>query len=58
VRKETQVRKCFDAANFTVNFKNNKSLFDNFEKYDKTKPLVNLSTDGKTRLGELIKELQ
>lgn len=58
VRKETQLRKCFDAANFTVNFKNNKSLFDNFEKYDKNKPLVSLSSDGKTRLAEIINELQ
>jgi len=58
VRKETQVRKCFDATNFAVNFKNKKSLFDNLEKYDKNKPLVNLSSDGKTRLSEIIKELQ
>ncbi len=58
VRKETQLRKCFDAANFTVNFKNNKSLFDTFEKYDKNKPVVNLSSEGKVRLAEIIKELQ
>jgi len=58
IRKETQLRKCFDTANFTVNFKHNKSLFDNFEKYDKNKPFVNLSSEGKIRLAEIIKELQ
>ncbi len=58
VRKETQSRKCFDAANFTTNFKNNKFLFDNFESYERNNPLINLSTDGKTKLAQIIKDLQ
>lgn len=58
VRKDTQQRKCYDAPNFVANFKNNKTLFDNFEAYDKTNPTISLSTEGKTRLAEVIKALQ
>jgi anti-sigma28 factor (negative regulator of flagellin synthesis) len=58
VRKETQVRKCYDAPNFTTNFKNNKVLFDNFDGYDKSQPKVTLSSQGKEKLAALIQELQ
>lgn len=58
VRKETQVRKCYDAPNFTTNFKNNKLLFDNFDGYDKTQPKITLSSEGKQKLAEVIQELQ
>ncbi len=58
VRKETQQRKCYDAPNFVTNFKNNKTLFDNFEAYDKTNPTISLSTEGKTKLAQVIKALQ
>jgi len=58
VRKETQVRKCYDAPNFTSNFRNNKTLFDNFDGYDKSQPKIILSPQGKERLAEVIQELQ
>jgi len=58
VRKETQLRKCYDAPNFTTIFKNNKILFDNFDGYDKSQPKITLSTEGKDRLGDIIKDLQ
>lgn len=58
VRRDTQQRKCYDAPNFVKNFKNNKTLFDNFEAYDKTNPTISLSTEGKTKLAEVIKALQ
>lgn len=58
VRKETMVRKCYDAKNYSANFRNNKALFDNFETYDKNNPLVSLSTEGKTKLAEIVKDLQ
>lgn len=58
VRKETQVRKCYDAPNFTTNFRNNKVLFDNFDGYDKSQPKITLSSQGKEKLAEVIQELQ
>ena len=58
VREEAQVRKCYDAPNFTANFKNNKDLFEGFQKYSKTTPIIGLSSNGKTKLAEVIKELQ
>lgn len=58
VRRETIARKCYDAKNYSANFRNNKSLFDNFESYDKSNPVVNLSTEGKTKLAEIVKDLQ
>ncbi|MCX6166189.1 MAG: hypothetical protein NTU73_15240 [Ignavibacteriae bacterium] len=58
VRKDTIQRKCYDAGNFVTNFKNNKSLFDNFETYDKSNPDIFLNSDGKSRLAEIIKSLQ
>ena len=58
VKVETQQRKCYDASNFSNNFRNNKALFDGYNSYDKNKPTINLSTEGKTRLAEIIKALQ
>ena len=58
VRRECQLRKCYDSANFTSTFKNNAVLFDNFEKYDKETPLVRLSEEGRKRLAEVIKDLK
>lgn len=57
VRSECQERKCYDGGNFTANLKNNATLFDSFEKYDK-KRRIRLSEDGKKELAELIRELQ
>lgn len=58
VRKETQVRKCYDAPNFAATFKYNKALFDNFSTYDKSQSKITLSSQGKERLAEVIQELQ
>lgn len=58
VRDEAQVRKCYDAPNFTAHFKNNKDLFEGFTTYSKASPIIRLSTDGKAKLGEIIKDLQ
>lgn len=58
VRNETQIRKCYDMANFSTNFKNNKDLFENFEKYYKKFPNMKLSSKGKDELAKTIKELQ
>lgn len=58
VREEAQVRKCYDESNFTAHFKNNKELFEGFSKYSKTNPIIRLSADGKTKLTEVIKDLQ
>lgn len=58
VREEVQLRKCYDPPNFSANFKNNKALFEAFEKYDKKEPTVRLSKDGRSELASLIKELQ
>lgn len=58
VRNEVQIRKCFDQPNFAAIFKNNSELFEGFSNYSKTSPTIRLSTDGKARLAEVIKELQ
>ncbi len=58
VRGEAQVRKCYDGPNFVTHFKNSKELFDGFSKYSKTSPTIKLSTDGKAKLAEVIKDLQ
>jgi hypothetical protein len=58
VRGEVQLRKCYDAPNFAAHFKNNKDLFEGFTNYNKANPIIRLSTDGKTRLAELIKDLR
>jgi hypothetical protein len=56
VRTEVQQRKSYDSPNFTKNFRNNASLFDGFESYEKGAQL-RLSEDGRKELAELIKEL-
>ena len=58
VRDEAQARKCYDKANFAAHFKNNKDLFESFATYSKTSPIIRLSADGKTKLAEVIKDLQ
>ena len=58
VREEAQVRKCYDQANFAAVFKNNKELFEGFAKYSKTSPIIRLNADGKSKLAEVIKDLQ
>lgn len=58
VRDEVQIRKSYDAGNFTANFKNNQTLFDGYDKYDKSSPMIRLSAEGKERLAEIIKDLQ
>ena len=58
VRKECQVRKCYDAGNFSANFKNSAALFDGFEKYDKQSPVIRLSEAGREALSKVIVELQ
>lgn len=57
VRQQCQIRKCYDAANFTTHFKNNAKLFENFSSYEKNSP-IRLSEDGRKELASLIKELQ
>ena len=58
VRDEAQVRKCYDAPNFTTHFKNSKNLFEGFTTYSKASPIIRLSADGKAKLAEIIKDLQ
>lgn len=58
VRTECQVRKCYDMTNFTAYFKQSKELFDAFEKYSKDESKIKLSSVGKEKLANLIKELQ
>lgn len=58
VREEAQVRKCYDSTNFVAHFNNSKELFEGFSKYSKTSPTIKLSADGKTKLAEVIKDLQ
>jgi hypothetical protein len=57
VRAECDLRKCYDNANFTTNFRNNSSLFD-FDKFDRNTKTVRLSDSGKKELAYLVKELQ
>lgn len=58
VRKECQTRKCYDANNFSANFKNNSGLFDGFEKYEKQSPTIRLSEAGRESLAKVISELR
>ncbi len=58
VRAECQIRKCYDATNYSANFKNNSDLFDGFEGYKKTAPTIRLSETGRKTLAELITELK
>jgi len=57
VRTECTQRKCYDAGNFTANFRNNGTLFDT-GKIDRTTKSLRLSDNGKKELADLIKELQ
>jgi len=58
VRSETEIRKCYDSANFAANFKNNKNLFEGFEKYDKKSPAIRLSKLGRDELAAIVRDLQ
>lgn len=58
VRQQCQLRKTYDATNFKANFRNNKRLFDKFESYDREKPLIRLSEEGREALAKLIRELR
>lgn len=58
VRQQCQLRKTYDATNFKAHFRNNKRLFDKFDSYDKAKPLIRLSDEGREALAKLIKELR
>ena len=58
VRQQCQSRKTYDATNFKANFRNNKKLFDKFESYEKEKPMIRLTEDGREALAKLIRELQ
>jgi hypothetical protein len=58
VRKECQARKCYDAGNFSANFKNSAILFEGFEKYDKQSPTIRLSEQGRMALAQVIDELR
>ena len=57
VREKARVYKCYDSPNFTRNFKNNKNLFDGFEKYEPGQP-IRLSTEGKAELARVITQLR
>jgi hypothetical protein len=57
VRQKSKDYKCYDGGNFSINYNNNKELFD-FDKYDKNMDRVGLSESGKAKLSELIKALK
>lgn len=57
VRTEAQERKAYDSANFSSNLKAHAKNFDGFSKYDKKKPDVRLSVEGKKRLAALVKQI-
>lgn len=57
VRSECTDRKCNDKSNFAANFKKNKTLFD-FDDYTGSTKAVKLSEEGRTKLAEIIKEIQ
>ena len=57
-RMECMLHKCYDAANFTANFKNKKECFEDFTKYNKKSPAIYLSNEGKLKLAEVIRQLQ
>ncbi|MCU1269553.1 MAG: hypothetical protein JWN74_847 [Acidobacteriaceae bacterium] len=58
VRQQCQLRKTYDSTNFKANFRNNRRLFDKFDSYEKEKPTIRLSEEGRSELAKLIKELQ
>lgn len=57
VRTEAKDRKFYDQPNFSSNFKKNAPYFD-YETFDKSVKTVRLSTEGKKKLAEIVKELQ
>ena len=56
-REEAKTRKCYDSSNWGNNFTNNAALFD-FQKYSSALKGIKLSTEGKKKLAELVKELR
>ena len=57
VKAECSQRKCLDASNFTANFRNNISFFDD-KKIDRKTTSLKLSDPGRKELADVIKELQ
>ncbi|MBW2365397.1 MAG: hypothetical protein JRF25_10100 [Deltaproteobacteria bacterium] len=58
VQEEANNRKCYDSKNWVNNFTNNSALFDFGEKFTRKITTISLSDHGKTKLADLIKELQ
>lgn len=56
-REEAIARKCYDNTNWAANYTNNATWFD-FDKYSKQVKDIGLSDEGKTKLADVIKELQ
>ena len=56
VREECKMRKCYDASNFTKNFKNSAEYFD-FGEWTKDVTELRLSEEGKKALAEVVKKL-
>jgi hypothetical protein len=56
VRAECQKRKAYDSNNYTANYRNNLSLFDNFTTYKKG-DLIKLSEDGKAEAAKIVMEI-
>ena len=56
VRDECKIRKCYDAGNFTTNFKKNAGTFD-FGEWSKDVADLRLSEEGKKALAEVVKTL-
>lgn len=56
VRQRCQDMKCYDMSNFAGCFTRSKTLFDNFEKYNKDEN-IKLSNEGKTELIKVLKYL-
>ena len=58
VRERCKIMKCYDGPNFVAIFKNNSELFDNWDgKYNKDTKYV-ISTSGKKKLADTLKNLQ
>lgn len=57
VREECKMRKCYDSANFTKNFRVNAATFD-FGEWSREVAELRLSEDGKKSLAEVIKALK
>lgn len=56
VREECKMRKCYDSANFTTNFKNSAAYFD-FGEWTKEVTELRLSEDGKRALADVVKTI-